>query len=279
MKVIKNINNNVSICEDNDGNEVIAFGRGIGFKQPPYEIEDLSLIKRTYYGINPELFGLLNEIPEDIFEISSSIVDEIKMKIDYEINPNIVFTLADHISFAIQRYEKNIDMKMPFAHDLQHLYATEYDIGLQAVKYINKKLNVYLNYEEASSIALHIINAENIQSEDKEAKVSEKNIIEDLSKIIEKDFNIKIDKNSFNYSRFISHMQYLLKRKDENNEIRSENKNLYNSMKQEFPQTYNCVMHFKEYIRGKLEWNPNDEELLYLMLHINRLCAREDCYQ
>ena len=39
MKVIKNINNNVSICVDDNNREVIAFGKGIGFKKPPYELE------------------------------------------------------------------------------------------------------------------------------------------------------------------------------------------------------------------------------------------------
>lgn len=46
MKVIKNINNNVSICVDDNNREVIAFGKGIGFKKPPYELE-LSQIDRT----------------------------------------------------------------------------------------------------------------------------------------------------------------------------------------------------------------------------------------
>ena len=33
MKVIKNINNNVAICVDDNGHEVVAMGKGIGFSK------------------------------------------------------------------------------------------------------------------------------------------------------------------------------------------------------------------------------------------------------
>lgn len=38
MKVVKNIHNNISLCIDSKGNEVVAFGKGIGFMKPPYEV-------------------------------------------------------------------------------------------------------------------------------------------------------------------------------------------------------------------------------------------------
>lgn len=66
MKVIKKINNNVALCLDGNQRELIAFGKGIGFKPIPYELTDLSVIERTYYGISPEYQGLLKEIPKEI---------------------------------------------------------------------------------------------------------------------------------------------------------------------------------------------------------------------
>ena len=38
MKVIKKINNNVALCLDGNQRELIAFGKGIGFKPIPYEL-------------------------------------------------------------------------------------------------------------------------------------------------------------------------------------------------------------------------------------------------
>lgn len=163
MKVIKKINNNVAVCLDNDNHELIAFGKGIGFPKTPYELTDLSKIWRTYYGINPSYLGLLNDIPEEVFALSIKIVDFAKMKIDNQINANIVFTLADHINFSIERYKKGLDLKMPFVYDIQHLYEKEMDVGQYAIRLINKSMKIYLSKDEAVSIALHFINAENMQ--------------------------------------------------------------------------------------------------------------------
>lgn len=276
MKVIKKINNNVAVCLDNDNHELIAFGKGIGFPKTPYELTDLSKIWRTYYGINPSYLGLLNDIPEEVFALSIKIVDQARMRIMNEINSNIVFTLADHINFAIDRYKKNMDIKMPFVYDIQHLYENEMYVGELAVKLINKEMNVHLSKDEAVSIALHFINAENMQR-NKQDEVDELKMIQDLTEIIEKDFDIQINRDGFNYSRFISHLQYLLKRKEKDTSITSDNKKMFDCMKEAYEQTYACVLHIKEYLIANLNWNPSEEELLYLMLHINRLCSREDC--
>lgn len=276
MKVIKKINNNVAICVDNNNHELIAFGKGIGFPQMPYELTDLNKIDRTYYGVNQNYLGLLDEIPEDIFEISAKIVDYAKGKIMNEVNSNITFTLADHINFAIQRYKKNMVIKMPFSYDMQHLYETEMRIGEVAVKFINKVLAIHLSKDEAVGIALHFINSENMKTV-KNGEINENQVISDITSIIEKEFHIEISKKGFNYSRFVSHMQYLLKRKEKDISIISENEKMFEMMKTEYQETYDCVLEIKRYIEEKLGWNPSNEELLYLMLHVNRLCSREDC--
>lgn len=276
MKVIKKINNNVAVCVDSDGHELVAFGKGIGFPKIPYELKDLSLIWRTYYGIKPDYLHLFNEIPESVFVLSAKIVDLAKTKIKNEINANIVFTLADHINFAIERYRKNMDIKMPFSYDIRHLYEAEMYVGEWAIKLINKEMDTHLSKDEAVSIAMHFINAETIQRSEG-SEVDEKTIINDLTKIIEKDFSLKIDRDGFNYSRFVSHLQYLLKRRENDTEITSENKKMYDSMKNAYHETYDCVVHIKKYLISALNWDPSEEELLYLMLHINRLCSREDC--
>lgn len=278
MRVIKKINNNVAVCLDNDGHELIAFGNGIGFPKTPYELTDLKKIWRTYYGVKPNYLGLVNEIPEKIILLSIKIVDQAKLKLQNEINSNIVFTLADHINFAIERCKKNMDIKMPFCYDIQHLYENEMLIGEWAVKLINKELHLKLSKDEAVSIALHFINAENMQQQEKD-KIDENTLIHDLTSMIEATFSIKIDIDGFNYSRFVSHLQYLLKRRESDTEINSENKKMYDAMKKEYVKAFECVMQIKEYLLETLNWNPSEEELLYLMLHINRLCAREDCNQ
>ena len=68
MKVIKNINNNVSLCLDSNNIEVVAFGKGIGFTKPPYEV-DLNQVQRTYYDIDPMYINMISDIPEEILTL------------------------------------------------------------------------------------------------------------------------------------------------------------------------------------------------------------------
>ena len=54
MRVEKKINNNVAVCTDGNGQELIALGRGIGFPQTPYELTDLSKIDMTFYRVSSQ---------------------------------------------------------------------------------------------------------------------------------------------------------------------------------------------------------------------------------
>ena len=51
MQVIRRFNNNVVLCIDSNGREVVAFGKALGFHEIPYELKDLNKIERSYYGI------------------------------------------------------------------------------------------------------------------------------------------------------------------------------------------------------------------------------------
>lgn len=114
MKVIKKINNNVAVCLDNNEHELIAFGKGIGFPAMPYELLDLSLITRTYYGVDPNYFGLVQEIDESIFEVCAVIIDYARNCIESNLNPNVVFTLADHINFAMREFARELKLSCRF---------------------------------------------------------------------------------------------------------------------------------------------------------------------
>ena len=276
MKVIKKINNNVVICLEHNNRELVAFGRGIGFPAAPYELDDLSKIDRTYYGVNSSYMGLVNEIPEEVFEVAAKIVDMAVNYIDCELSSNLVFTLADHINFAIERNQRNMNLRNPFLYDIRYFYEKEMDIGNLAVKMIRRYLKVSLPEEEAGNIALHFINAEALSEKENEFNVSD-TVVEEVTYLIEKELNIRIKREDFNYSRFVSHLQYLMKRKDAVSSISSDNIKLYMEMKEEFPVIYQCVLKIRDYMAGKLDWELSEEELLYLILHVNRLYAREDC--
>lgn len=274
MKVIKKINNNVVICLDSNNCELIAFGKGIGFPKIPYELEDLTMIDRTFYDLDQEKISLFNEIPEAVMQVSNEVVDKAKIYLNENLSDSLLFTFADHLQFAIQRCEEGMIIANPLVYDIQHLYYKEMELAKWARRLVYRRLFVRLPSEEEANMAMHFINAQKTAKKyDEESDTTR--VMEDVTSIVEKELNLLIDRDDFNYARFIMHLQYLIKRKDKKSMIQTNNLKMFSQMKQEFPEVYRCVVQIKEYLVSVLNWQLNDEELLYLMLHVNRFYNRE----
>lgn len=157
MQVIKNINNNVSLCLDSTGTQVIAFGKGIGFKRPPYEI-GLAEVEKTFYDVDERYVRMIQDIPFEVIETSNDIIEHSKGKLSSRLSPNIVFTLADHISLPFNRAINGMNFDLPIKQDIQHLFPEEAEVGRYAVARIKESLHITLPDEEALYVALHIIN-------------------------------------------------------------------------------------------------------------------------
>lgn len=274
MKVIRNINNNVAVCLDNNNHEVIAFGKGIGFKKAPYEIA-LSQIDRTYYNLEPHYIALLDELPADVMDVTFEIVQKGSSYLKTEFNTVFWFSLCDHINFAIQNMKKGLVLSNPMTNEIRHFYEREMKLGEWAIKHISKRLSVRLPQSEVGNIAMHFINASQ-QVKQAEERDDIEHFVDDITDIVESGMNVIIDRNSFSYSRFVTHLKYLLKRSGNLHMPESENEKLYESVCEEFPELKKVGEKVKEYIAATLKVEPAKEEILYLMIHINRLCARED---
>lgn len=159
MKVIKNINNNVAICVDDNGHEVVAMGKGIGFSKPPYEV-DLSKIDRTYYSLDSHYVTLLSEIPEEVIDVTLEIVEKGSDYLGVNLSRTFWFSLCDHINFAIENVKNGLVISNPMTNEIKHLYEKEMLLGKWAINHIEKRLSIQLPLSEVSGIALHFINAE-----------------------------------------------------------------------------------------------------------------------
>ena len=271
MKVIRNINNNVAVCLDDNNRELIAFGKGIGFRKAPYEIE-LSQIDRTYYNLESHYINLLNELPEDVLEVTFEIVKKGSAYLGMEFNRVFVFSLCDHIHFAIENLKKGLVISNSMLNELRHLYEKEMLLGEWAVRYIERRLSIRLPQSEAGNIGLHFANAER-QVRQKPEKDEMERFVEDITDIIESEMNIIIDRDDFSYSRFVTHLKFMLKRSRKIDRSQAAMDEMYDSVK--IAKLEPLIEKIKYYIIDALHIEPGKEELLYLMLHINRLCARE----
>lgn len=273
MKITKKLNNNVALAVDGNGKELVVFGRGVGFPAMPYELNDLSKIQRTFYDIKSNYIQLAASLPEDMIMLSADIVELAQASLSCNLNPNLTFTLADHLSFAVERCLNGIELNTPLAYDVAHFYPREMELGRQALRIVKENKEINLPDNEAINIALHLVNGE-MEDSDMYSTLQATQVIQDISELIELKLDIRLDTASFNYSRFVMHLRYLLQRLEQNDQ---EDNGIGRAMRLtciKYPAVYDCTLKVRDYLIEQYGWHCSEDELLYMFMHINRLHER-----
>ncbi len=277
MQVYKKINNNVVLCRDGHGRELVAFGKGLGFADIPYELTDMAKVQRTFYNISEQYMAMLETLPGDVVEFTAVVVDEARDVLPYELSPNLLLTMSDHISFALERRKKGILVKMPLAYDVEQNYPVEMEFANKVLRDIWKRFKVRLPKDEASGIAMGFLNARVYSEQDSDVRENEQDqvILDEITRMVEREMKTRLNVSSFNYARYASHVQYLLKRLRDGKGIESINSDLYEEIRTEYADTAACVDKIERFLRERYGFDMTEEEQLYLLLHVNRVCSND----
>lgn len=273
MLVIKQINNNAAIAKDASGTEIVIMGKGVGFPKVPYEITDFSKIERTFYDVDMQYIDMISGLPQNIVMASADIVEKAEIQLDNSFNTNLPFTLADHINFALERMKTGIVISAPLAYDVKHLYPSQFEIGQEALGIVEEYTQERLPDAEAVNIALHLITAQ-ADSGDMHEVLQSVEIISRIRQIIEGELQMTIDEDSYQYSRFVMHLRYLMKRLSQGN-LNGKSSSMLKTMRREYPTEYHCVLKISDYLKSDLSWEADEEEQLYLLVYINRLAQKK----
>lgn len=270
MQIIKKINTSAAIALDSAGREIVVLGKGIGFPPVPYELDDLDKIERTFYDVNSQYIGLVETLPQNILIASAEIADMAKIELDAELNPNLPFTLADHLKFAVERLKIGMDLTNPISYDIRHYYPKEVKLGLRALSIMKDKTKIKLPSSESVNIAMHLINAE-AKKDDVTFVLKSTKIFNEIERIIEDQLSVKLNQETYEYSRFITHLRYLVYRLSSSENVDSKNDLLISIVAESYPDIHKCAKEIVSYLEGTWGLECSEDELLYIMLHINRM--------
>lgn len=123
--------------------------------------------------------------------------------------------------------------------------------------------------DEAAFIALHIANARS-DGDIAEVEVTTK-ILKAALKIIKLTYQIELDEDSLDYGRFVVHMKYfvgrLMKKKllDQNDPV------FIDMIKQQYSKAFGCAVKIGQLVTEQYDMDINDDELVYLTIHIQRI--------
>lgn len=277
MLITKRINNNVAMAQDADGNDLVVFGKGLGFRKPPYELEETSQIHRVFRNVNDDLLKSISSISGEVIGVSMDIVRLAEVELDCRLNPNLYLTLADHLQFAAERFADGIVMENPLAADIPLVYPDEFELGKTGLAFMRNVTGLELPESEACSIALHILNAEGRGAKRaNSARMVQKTlkIVDDVTDIV----NTKmfpngggLDKTSHAYVRFVTHLKFLVKRLEGVEGHQEAKLPLLMDFAKGYPRAMSCSKAIARYFRREHGWKLTDEERFYLLMYLIKL--------
>lgn len=274
MLITKKINNNVAMARDDRGNELVVFGRGVGFPKTPYLLTDESRVQGVYSNVSDGILSLVKGIPTEVIDASLEIMDTARTELGVELNPNAFLTLADHIQFAAERVEGGYVIENPLADTVSVVYPSEFSLGERGLEVVRETARINLPATEAASIAMHIVNAEREGGyADMDEVMRTLGTIDGVTAIVERSFDLKVDRASYSYTRFTTHLRYLIKRLVANEVACASNPELLARIAGDFPEFSACADEICRYLSERYDRLCGDEEKLYLMLYINRLIS------
>ena len=278
MTVEKVINNNIVSAYDETGREVVVMGRGIGFGVRAGAVIDNSKIEKVFriksQGVAEQFKELLANMPLEHAQISNDIISYAKSTLKLKLNQSIYVTLTDHINFAIERYQKGINLENALLWEIKRFYPQEYGLGRYAIDLIRERLHVSLPEDEAGFIALHFVNAE--YGTDIRDALHFPNQMKDILDIVTRELGIRLDEVSLHYERFITHVKFLLQRVYRKELLPDEESELAEMMKKKYPKEYACSEKIADYIEEAAGCRLSAEEIMYLSIHIRRIAMAEE---
>lgn len=276
MKIKQVFNNNVISARDEDDHEIVIIGNGLGFMKKTGDdvleenIEKIFTIENT--EISKRLTTLLEEVPEDIFDISDEIIKLAKLTLGKNLNDIIYVSLTDHIHYALERNKKGMDIKNGLLWEISRLYNEEYTIGKKAIDIIKKHTSIQLPEDEAAFIAHHIVNAELNEEMTNVIKITK--VTQEVLNIVKYHFNIDFDTTSLAHHRFVTHLKFFAQRIFSGLNYAPKEEFLHAIVRNKHKKAYNCTERINTFIESTYNYTLSNDEKLYLTIHINRVVSQ-----
>lgn len=274
MRILKSINNNVVSALDDDGQEIIVTGKGIGFRAIPGDTlpkQDVEKVFRMQNQFQTEkLKDIFASLPMQHFLLADGIISYATDKLSMHLNPGIYITLTDHINFAIRRHKQGIPFSNPLLMEVRRFYPQEYIIGQYALEQIERGLGFTMPPDEAASIALHIVNAE-YDSPTMNETLNMTRLIQAIIEFV-KDFpDLYFDENSMDYERFITHLKYLVHRMYRGNDSPRHDPIFVQAIGGIYPAEWDYSEQVAQFVTGRTGHTLSSEEKAYLTVHLHRI--------
>lgn len=275
MQIQRILTNNALVVLDEFGNEQIVCGKGIGYKKHSGEEVDDRLVDKIFVKKSDrryqQIIRTLESLPDEYLLLAYNILETACARLNMKLNPVMLFSLADHLYYAIQRFQEGVPMVSGLSWEIKRFYEKEYQIGLLALELVEKQFDLQLPESEAAFVAMHIVSGETDDATMEEIFEITK-ITEDISTIVRVSFGIEFETTSTYYDRFITHLKYFARRVLRREQYRDpSSEELAQIVFQKYASSFKCAQKIGEYLNKKYHYQLFADELMYLTIHIQTI--------
>lgn len=275
MKYVRSLNNNAAVVIDDMGKDAVIFGRGISFGLKKGDDVPSGIVERIFLEKDAtSLEKLLEDIPQSYFNLVCEIIEYIQGNMNISISNSLYIGLMDHISFIKERAEKGMMPQNPLKWEIRRYYQKEFQLAQKIVSLLEEELDCELNDDEAASITLHIVNAENDFGYMRETMENVR-LLDDILQIICFQAGVEPEEGELDYQRLVTHVKFFIQRVHQKKEYKV-NEELYQMVKKTYPKAYAIADKVKGFVEKKLGCQINHEEVTYLAVHTQRILKKTD---
>jgi beta-glucoside operon transcriptional antiterminator len=268
------IGNNAVLAVDEDQREFVALGRGVGFGVRAGSPLDQEKVEQVFLASDSapssQMLDALSDIPLVCVRAAARIAEHAGEALGLRVSQSLILPLADHLHFAMERAAEGTTMEFPLLWEVSHLYPAEFRVGQQGVRIADEIMHVELDPDEAVALAMHVVNAQ-FAAPGMAAAMRMTETISRIFEVIEKSFDISLDRRSMNSSRFITHLRYVFARVAEGKQISDPHPTLFDAISNAHPEAMACAVKVRYFIEMSFKTTLTADETAYLGLHVARL--------
>jgi len=269
----KVLNNNVVISVDNAGQERVLMGRGLGFQLQPDQPIDTTKVEKTFVldhgGDGDHARAVLTNASYAVIEAVTAAVDEAERSLGRSLGRRLPLAVIDHIQFVLERLIDGVRIPGASMPELRVLHPQEFAVATAMARSIGAGLGTELPEEEAVFLTMHLLNATRDEPNGTAALLFRR--VQHVIATVELGLGVKLDPDSPDYARFILHIQFLLQRLVAKSMLRGADTSFFEYAKHSYPRSYAIANDVKAYVSAATGSELTDEELLYVIVHVERL--------
>ena len=267
--VLKSYNNNIVSVKINE-EERLLFGKGIGFGKKFGDIIEKGTEVEKVFVIEDEdnlrnFKQVIENVDEEFLILCEKMISYIASELDEDLDERIHIALVDHLNFAVKRLSNNEEIENPFLSEIKALYQKEYALAEKVAETLQNEKKLTIPVSEIGFIALHIHSARSSGKLSNTLKNTY--LINSIVEYVEKQMEVKIDKTSLDYARFLTHLRFAIKRILVNISIKND---FIKEIKSKYKLSYNIANGISKILITQLEKDVTVDEIAYLAMHIER---------